>query len=169
MFPLLTPCSDLGFRRGLLFGGLLFGFGFQFRLGRPDLLDPALAPRQLLRQLVAATPLAILRILGRIHILGLLEQRLDLRFQPRLGLSHARVTHRLMLARVGLDLGSIDRHMAQLHQTGLFAQQQGLREQPRKRLQMTLAKLRKCIVVRMRVRRKITERHILIGPSLDLA
>jgi len=59
--------------------------------------------------------------------------------------------------------------MTQLHHSRLLAQKQRLREQPRQRLQMTLAKLRKGIVVRMRVCRKIAERHLVAGLGLQLA
>src|ERR1035437_6151901 len=44
---LLPALFDLGFGGGFLFLGLLFGFGFQLRLRRPNLRQPALPPRQL--------------------------------------------------------------------------------------------------------------------------
>ena len=74
-----------------------------------------------------------------------------------------------MLARVGLDLGSVEGHMAQLYQTRLLAQQQGLREQPRQGLQMALAELREGVVIRMCVRRQVAERHVVVGLGLHLA
>jgi hypothetical protein len=70
-------CSGSG-TFGALPLGLLPRLLFQLRLGLRDLLQTALPPRQLLRQLVAATALAILRIFGRIGCLGLLKQRFDL-------------------------------------------------------------------------------------------
>src|ERR1035441_8856742 len=51
----------------------------------------------------------------------------------------------------------------------LLAQQQGLRKQPGKRIQMPLAKLRYGVVIGMLVRRQIAKRHIFIRPGLDPA
>ena len=59
--------------------------------------------------------LAILRILFGIGLFGRSQQRIDLLLQPRLGLVHVLVAHRLVLAGVRLDLCAVDRHMAQLH------------------------------------------------------
>jgi len=58
--------------------------------------------------------------------------------------------------------------MAQLYRTRFLAQQQGLREQPCQRFQVTLAELRERVVVRMLIRRQITEGHIFIRPGFDL-
>jgi hypothetical protein len=102
----------------------------QLRLGLRNLLQTARAPRQLFRQLVAALALAIVCILGRVNIFGLLQQRFNLRLQPLLGLSHPRIAHRLVLTRVGLDRGSIDGHVPQLHLPRLLAQRQGLVNSP---------------------------------------
>src|SRR5439155_21547424 len=63
-------------------------------------------------------------------------------FQLRRTLFHALVAHRLVLRRVGLDLGAVERHMPELHQTGRLAQLQNLPEQFAKRLQVTLAEIR---------------------------
>src|ERR1700723_2285677 len=57
----------------------------------------------------------------RFSLLGLLEQRFDLLLQPLLGLSHLRITLRLVLAGVGLDLGTVDGHVPQLDQARLLA------------------------------------------------
>ena len=143
------PCS--AFSRASCF---LTPFGLR------DLLQTALPPRQFFRQLIPATALAVLRLLGRFHILGLLQQLFNLRLQPLFALAHPRMTHGLVPAGVRLDLGSIDGHITQFHQTGLFSQQQDLCEQPRQRLQMPLAKLREGVVIWMRVGRKITESHV---------
>src|SRR5664280_3769672 len=75
----------------------------------------------------------------------------------------------LVLAGVGLDLGSVDGHMAQLHQSSFGTQQQSLREQTRERLQMTLAELGDGGVVRVLVAGKITEGHVLECARLNLA
>src|SRR6267154_5308543 len=74
-----------------------------------------------------------------------------------------------MLAGVGLDLGSVDRHMTQLHQASFGTKQQSLREQTRERIQMTLAELRDGGVVRVLVAGKITEGYVLQGARLNLA
>jgi hypothetical protein len=154
---------------GALLRGLFFGFLFQSRLGLADLLQPALPPLQLGRQFVAVPILAVLRILFGIGLFGGGQQRIDLLLQARLGLVHVLVAHRLVLAGVGLDLGSIDGHMAQLHQSSLGTQQQSLREQTRERLQMTLAELGDGGVVGVLVAGKITEGHVLECARLNLA
>src|ERR1019366_444313 len=56
---LVAPRGQLGFGLGALPLGPLPRFLFQLRLGLLNLLQPALAPRQLLRQLVATLALAI--------------------------------------------------------------------------------------------------------------
>src|ERR1019366_5346776 len=99
---------------------------------------------------------------------GLCQQRIDLLLQARLGLVHALVAHRLVLAGVCLDLRSVDGHVAQLHQSSLGTKQQSLREKPRERLQMTLAELGDGGVVRVLVTGKITEGHVLECARLNL-
>jgi hypothetical protein len=61
--------------------------------------------------------LAVLRILFGIGLFGGGQQRIDLLFQACLGLVHTLVAHRLVLADVGLDLGSVNGRMAQFHQS----------------------------------------------------
>jgi hypothetical protein len=60
---LRAPLGQLGFGFGAIQLGLLPRFLFQLCLGLMKLLQPALPPRQLLRQLVAALALAIPRVL----------------------------------------------------------------------------------------------------------
>ena len=57
-----------------------------------------------------------IRRFGRAEPLG------DLRFQLRGALFHTLVAHRLVLRRIGFDLGTIERDVTELHQTGLLAQ-----------------------------------------------
>src|ERR1700720_579537 len=94
--------------------------------------------RHLLAGLVVAVQLVLLgvRRLGRAEPLG------DLGFQLRGALFHALVAHRLVLRRVGFDLGAIERDMSELHEAGLLAQLQNLPEQFAKRLQVSLAEIR---------------------------
>ena len=70
---------------------------------------------------------------------------------------------------VGLDLGAVDGHVAQLHQTGLGAQLQRLHKQTRQRCQVPLAELRQCAVILMLIGRQKAKRHVVIGLGLDLA
>src|ERR1035438_7002256 len=77
--------------------------------------------------------------------------------------------HRLVLAGVGLQLASVDGHMAPLYQPGLGTQQQSLREKTRERLKMTLAELGDGGVVGVLVAGKITEGHVLECAPLNLA
>ena len=78
------------------------------------------------------------------------------------------LAYHLVLAGIGIDLGPIGCHMAKFYQPHLLVQQKGLREQPRHNHQMTLAKLRKGIVVWMHVRREFAERDEFTGPHLGL-
>ena len=82
------------------------------------------------------------RRLGRVEPLG------DLGFQFRGAVLHALVAHRLVLRRVGFDLGAVERHMPELHQAGRLAQMQDLPEQSAKRLQVTLAEIRNSAEIR---------------------
>jgi hypothetical protein len=113
--------------------------------------------------------LAVLRVLFGIGLFGPGQQRIDLLLQARLGLVHTLVTHRFVLAGVGLGLGSLDGHMAQFHQSCLRAQQQSLCEQTRECKQITLAKLSDGSVVGVLVAGKITENHDLESARLNLA
>src|SRR5580658_360000 len=151
-------------RSALLFCGQL-----KAQLGLADLLQAALAARQLLGQFIAAPSLAVLRILFNIGLFGVGQQRIDLLLQARLGLVHVLVAHRLVLAGLGLDLGSIAGHMAQLHQSSLGTQKQSLRERTRERLQMTLAELGDGGVVGVLVPAKITKGDVLECARLNLA
>ena len=166
---LLPALRDPGFGRRLLLLGLLAGFGFQRRLGFLQLGQPALPPRQLRRQLVAAAALAELRILGGVLSLGTLQQRIDFILQLLLRLGHPPITHRLVFAGVALQLGAVDRHVTQLHQPGLLTQLQRLGKQPRQGLQVPLAKLRQRAVVGVLVGGEESKRHILKRLGLNLA
>ena len=104
----LGLCSELGFGR-LFRLHLKFDLGLANPLGTPLLVgDPI---RHLLAGLVVAVQLVLLgvRRLGRAEPLG------DLGFQLRRTLFHALVAHRLVLRRVGFDLGAVERDMAELH------------------------------------------------------
>ncbi|RWL75890.1 MAG: hypothetical protein EOR69_31230 [Mesorhizobium sp.] len=57
-------------------------------------------------------------------------------------LLHALVAHRLVLGRVGLDLGAVERHVPELHQFRLLGKLQDLHEQRSRRLQMPSAEIR---------------------------
>jgi hypothetical protein len=72
--------------------------------------------------------LAELLILGCILGLGPLQQRVEFILQLFLRFAHAPITHRLVFARVRLQLGPVDGHMTQLHQPCLPAQLQSLRK-----------------------------------------
>ena len=74
-----------------------------------------------------------------------------------------------MLAGIGLDFGSVDGHVAQLHQARFRTQQQPLGEQTRKAIQMTLAELGQGGVVRVLVARQVAESYVLVGAPLNFA
>ena len=124
----------------LLFGGRL-GFGLERGLGLPDLLQPLLLVGHPIGHLVAALVAVelVLLLIGRLR--GF-KPAVDLGLQLRFPLLHALVAHRLVLGRVGLDLGAVQRHVPELHQSRLRGKLQHLHEQRRQRLQMPSAELR---------------------------
>jgi hypothetical protein len=131
----LGLCFELGFGRSLRLR-LQLGLGVTDLLGTPLLVgDPI---RHLLAGLVAAVQLVLLGV----RRLGRAEPHGHLGFQLRCALFHALVAHRLVLRRIGFDLGSIQRHMPELNQARLLAQLQNLLEQIAKPLQVPLAEIR---------------------------
>ena len=123
-------------------------FSLQRLAGLADLLDPALLVRHPLGHLVP-TPLApvlpILRIVGG---LGPIEPGAHFPLQAQLRPAHPLIAHRLVLARVGLHLRTIERHVPELDQPRLLTQQQHLHEQPLQRPQVALAKIARRAKVR---------------------
>jgi hypothetical protein len=91
--------------------------------------EPRRPSRQLRGQLVAADVRPMHRLFGRIDRLGLRRERRDLRASLAFLLEHPPVTHRLMLARVGLHLGASDRQRAELHDAGFAGHPHDLHEQ----------------------------------------
>src|SRR5271157_1898681 len=94
--------AAFGFTLGLLLvaAALFFfrlgaGLGFETRFRLPDLRQPFLTPLQFVGQFVATTASQRSILLG-VNLLGLLEQLLDLSFQPLDLLVHVPVTHRLV-------------------------------------------------------------------------
>ncbi len=73
---LLQMVDDLGGATRLI-AAAPFGFPLQLRLGCPDLHQPAFAPRQRFRQLIAAFALAVLCVLGLVHRCRAPQQRLS--------------------------------------------------------------------------------------------
>ena len=139
---LLCLCAAPPLRRG---GGL--GFGFQLSLGRADLLQPLLLVGHPIRHLVAALA-AMQLVLFRVGGLRRRQPAVHLRCKLRFPLLHALIAHRFVLRRVRLDLGAIERHVPEPHQTGLLGQLQHLHEQSRQRLQMPSAEFRERAEVR---------------------
>ncbi|ESW76192.1 hypothetical protein X772_32340 [Mesorhizobium sp. LSJC280B00] len=124
----------------LFFGGGL-GFGLQFGLGLANLLQSLLLVGHPIGHLVAAL-LAVELVLLPIGRLRGFEPAVDLGLELRFPLLHALVAHRLVLGRVGLDLGAVERHVPELHQSRLLGKLEDLHEQRSQRLQMPSAELR---------------------------
>jgi hypothetical protein len=102
-----------------------------------------------------------------IGLLGQAQQLLDLRLQLCLDLVRVPVTERSVLARVGLDLGAIQAHVAYLQQLQGARHLQDLHEQILQLRQEPLAKRRDRVVIGMRVGRDEPKRHRVIGRPLD--
>ena len=73
--------------------------------------------------------------------LGGFEPAVHLRLKLCFSLLHALVAHCLVLRRIRLDLGPVERDVPKLHQAGLLGKLQNLHEQAGQRLQVPLAEL----------------------------
>ena len=136
--------------------------GFQRRHSLPYLLQPSFTKGQLLRQLISTLVLAVSPVLLVIHLLGPIQQLLNLLRQLRFLLFHPSVTHRPVLRCVRPDLGAVQRHMTQLHQPRSLAQRQHLQKQTRQRGQVVLAEVANRAEVRCVVRSQHPERYVLV-------
>jgi hypothetical protein len=117
-------------------GGCGSGLGFGRRPGFLDLPEPALAMRQLVGELVASPVAAVPATLRAGRGILFPHQLRNLLLQPLLCLLQARVAHRLVLARVRVDLRAVDRDVCQLHDLGTLAEAKHLKEEIRQRLEM---------------------------------
>src|SRR5881296_2276821 len=145
------------------------GLGLQRRPGLADLPQPALAPRQLCWELVAAPAPAVPRVLGGVDLLRLVQQLLHLALQLPLALLHTRIAHRLVLGGVGLDPRAVQRDVTERHQASPLTEQQPLHEKAGERREMPLAKLRDRVVIGMLVGGQYSKGDVLVGRPLDLS
>ena len=136
----LSLLLGLGLRFGLGRSGR-FRLGLQFGLRRPDLLGALLLVGDPFGQLLAALVAAEGSVFLGVRSLGCAQPPIDLGLELRRTLLHALVAHRLVLGGVRLDLRPVERDMAELHKSRLFAQLENLPEQSRKRLQVPLAEV----------------------------
>lgn len=111
----------------------------------------------------------MLRIVLRVGLFCAREQFGNLLLEAPFSVDHPSVAHRLVLGRVGIDLGTVDGDVPELDQSRLLAQPKHLQEQPREGAQVLLTKRRDAVVIRMLVARKNAKRYILIGRPLNLA
>ena len=107
--------------------------------------------------------------LGCIGALGALQQGLDLRLEFTLGLLHALVAYCLVAAGVGLDLGAVDGHSAQLDQPHLLGQLDHLHEQIGQLLQVQRPEVADRAVLGEVARAQHPKRQVLVQPALNLA
>jgi hypothetical protein len=77
--------------------------------------------------------------------------------------------HGLVLAGIGLDLGAIQRPMAQAHHAGLLAQAQDLNEHTLEGIEVAAPELTDPAVVRLRVPCQHPEGQILVTGPFTLA
>ena len=117
-------------RVSLLRGGLCLRFHGGH--GLLDLLQPVLPERRLHHPLIAALGGTVAPVFRRNHLCRL--------SYVRPFLTHASLTHGMMLGGVGLQLGAVLGHMPQLDQPGLLPQPQHLHKQVAQGSQMLLAK-----------------------------
>src|SRR5271166_6735610 len=131
------------FLRLLLSLNLGFGsrLGLKGRLGLTDLREPLFLIRDPSGHLIAALVLAESFVLLCVRRFGGGQPAVHLGLKLRLALFHAPIAHGLVLGGVGLDLGPIQRNMAELRKPRHLRKLQHLQKQARQRLQMALAEL----------------------------
>src|ERR1700726_2784877 len=101
------------------------------RLGLADLGQPPLFVGNPIGQFVNTPVTAVLAILGRVLSGRLLHPARNLGGELLLGPSHPAVAHRLVLGGIRLNLGAVERDMAELDQTRFAAQPEDLYKQTR--------------------------------------
>ena len=104
-----------------------------------------------------------------VALLGQGQQGLHLLAQLRFDLVGVRPGQRLVLARVGADLGAVERDVAELEQLHLAREHQHLHEQRLDFLQEAPPERGQRVVVGVRVGRHVAERHRVVGRAFDLA
>src|ERR1700730_7627822 len=113
----------------------LAGGGLRLRLERrlclADLGQPPLFVGNPIGQFVTTPVTAVLAILGRVLSGRLLHLARNLGGELLLGPSHPAVAHRLVLGGIRLNLGAVERDMAELDQTSFAAQPEDLYKQTR--------------------------------------
>jgi hypothetical protein len=119
----LAARRHFGVVLGLLAGVSLFRPCLDDRPSPGDLRQTLLPPRQLLRDRQA------IRQVGLVRSFGLGQQLGHLGPQLRLDLASMRIGQRAVAARIGVDLGAVERHRPQLQDAQLAGQQQHLHEQ----------------------------------------
>src|SRR6266568_3910696 len=153
----------------LLLSRSLFGFAFQLSLQLSYLCQARLPLAQFGRQFIAPLPFAVKCILLVVNPLGFRQQPRYFSLQFFLYFTHPVVAQRLTLRGVGLDLGAIDGHVAQLDQPSSLAQLQHLQEQLPQLFQVALAKLGNAVVVWLLIARQNPKSYVIISGPLDLA
>ena len=110
----------------------------------------------------------MLRVLLLVGLLGAGEQLVDLARQLGFRLQHALEAHRLVLARVRLELRAVERDVAQLHQAGLLAELQHRQVELLERFAMGATKLRNDGVIGMCTGGDHAEGDVRMCRGLDL-
>ena len=155
--------AHLRFMLGLLARKALLGPRLDLRLGRGDAGQALRAPGQLFRH---RHPVRHIRGIGGLrqrHQLG------DLGLQLRFELARMLIGQRAVPAGVGVDLGAVQRHRAQLEQPGLPRQHQDLDEQPFDLREKPAPERGDGVVVGMIVGGDEAERHRIVSGALELA
>src|SRR5450759_2314809 len=108
--------------------------------------EAGLPAAELGRQLISSC-VAVAGVLGRVDRLGLGEDRRHLGCEGDLALGHPAVAHRLVLARVRLELRAVDRDPPELRESGRLAQPEGGQEEALERREVTAPELGARLVV----------------------
>ena len=142
--------------------------GLQPLAGGCDRPQTILPTGQLGRQLGASAIRAVALVLLGVRLLGLRQQGLDLLAKTLLFFIHPGVAHRLVLARVGPHLRSIDGHRPELHEPQLPGRLHDLDEDVSKLRQVALPEIRNRPVGREVVGSEHAVRQVLVQLRRDL-
>jgi len=146
---------------------LLLGFLFQGRFGFAEFLQAALRIGQVRRQRIGGLPFSVTLIFLLIGLFGCGQQIGD-HFLP---VFHAifdfLVGHGSACAGVGQDLGAVNGHVAEFHQSGFLTQPESLQKEGREILHVLPAKVGDGGVTGLLIGRKVAEGQIVEGGPLD--
>ena len=159
---LLAPLRFLLFILGLGLLLALAGPGFQLLDGPLHLAGELFTARDFLGKLLAVLVLRISRF-------GLRQQLLDIQSELRADFHRPLVVHVLIDGGVGFQVGAVQRDIAELQQFQFAGELQHIHKALPEGFEVLAPELADRVVVGMGPRAQVTDRHVTVSGSLDLA